>query len=184
MFEFIQEISEARIYKNGDTLKGKHAADIAKIAFLSIMMLEVLRNADLKYSKQYASSTLPDQGFTAMRPSASDLHNLLAILSNQDKYSDKIDTNLNISVPVLQLKRYLRDVASGHKDIALDRQLFKTLENNLQIHDSTLSNIRRNVADWQATTPGEKDTIIRLIKQLANSLSQQTDLYQHFKNSV
>ena len=184
MFDFIQEISEARLYRNGETLKGKTAEDIAKITFLTIMMLEILRTVDGSYTKKYAADTLPFQNFTAMRPSATDLHNLLSVLAEQDKYAGKIAVNHEISVPELQIRRWLRDIENGKKDVSLDRQLFLKLETYFRIKDSTLRNIRRDVADWSIASHSEKEAAINLIKQMANRLSQQSDLYQHFKNSV
>ena len=199
MLEFIQEISEARLYKNGDTLKGKSINDVAKITFLNIMILEIMRTIKPEYAKQYASNTFPYQHFSSMRTSASDLHNLLVVIDNQDKFQDKLTTNkkysstwpftqssmsYTITLPELQIKRYLRDIQSGTKNISQDRQLFKTLEDNFHISDSNLKNIRRNVADWKLASPVEKETTIIAIKQLANNLNQQNDLYQYFKNLV
>lgn len=184
MLEFIQEISEARLFKDSDTLKGKTAKDLTKITFLTIMMLEILRTADSKYAKQYASNTNSSNNFSAMNPGRTDLHNLLVVLTHQDKFSDKIETDSNIFVPLIQVKHYLNNVADGHKDIGVDRRLFKKLEDSLLIKDNNLKNIRREVADWLQTSQFEKDIILTTIKQLANSLAQQNDIYQHFKNSV
>lgn len=184
MFDFIQEIAEARLYRNGETLKGKSAEDVAKITFLSILMLEILRFVDKGYSKKYAADSLPFQNFTAMRPSATDLHNLLSVLAEQDKYASKITVNHNISVPELQIRRWLRDIENSKKDVPLDRQLFLKLETFFQIKDSSLRNIRRHVADWGISSHSEREATINLIKQMANQLTQQSDLYQHFKTSV
>ena len=54
MLDFINEISESRIYRNADGLKGKTAEDIARIAFLTVMMLEVLRFHSKASAKSYA----------------------------------------------------------------------------------------------------------------------------------
>lgn len=184
MLEFIQEISEARLFKNSDTLKGKTAKDLTRITFLTIMMLEILRTADSKYAKQYASNTISSNNFSAMNPGKTDLHNLLAVLTHQDKFSNKIETDSNIFVPMIQLRHYLNNVVDGRKDVSVDRILFKKLEDSLLIKDNNLKNIRREVADWAQTSQYEKDIILTTIKQLANSLAQQNDIYQHFKNSV
>jgi hypothetical protein len=181
MLEFIQEIAEARIYKNGETLKGKTVEDLAKITFLTIMMLEILRHGDSRIASKYANDTQPFQTFNSMRTSASDLHNLCVVMSNQEKFKDKISTNSKISLPELQTRRYLKDVANGRKEIALDRSYFKKLEDYLQIKDNSLKNIRRNVADWELNSQSDRNSTINIIKQLANSLSQQNDLYQLFK---
>lgn len=199
MLEFIQEIAEARIYKNGETLKGKTIEDIAKITFLTIMMLEIIRCKNPSVASSYANNTQPYQSFDSMRTSASDLHNLLVVIANQDKFQDKLASNKKysstwpftqstlphpITLPELQTRRYLKDVVNSRKEIALDRSYFKTLEDYLQIKDSNLRNIRRNVADWGLNSQSDKNSTINIIKQLANSLSQQNDVYQLFKQLV
>lgn len=184
MFDFIQEINEARIYKNGDTLKGKTADDLAVGVFLMIMMLEILRNIDKDYAKKYAIQTIGYENFTSMRGSASDLHNLLAVLANQEDYKDKIETNSKINVPVLQLRRYLRDIENDRKDISLDRQLFLKLEQFLNIKNSSFRQIRRNVADWRLNSTAEKTLIRRNIKNYLNNYNQQTDILVYFRDQA
>jgi hypothetical protein len=61
--------------------------------------------------------------------------------------------------------------------------LFKKLEDGLLIKDNSLKHIRRAVADWDQTSKNEREVIYTTMKQLANSLAQQNDLYQYFKNS-
>lgn len=199
MFEFIQEISEARIYKDGNSLKGKSLDDLVNVTFLTIMMLEIMRFLDSKVASSYANSTQPYQDFTSMRTSATDLHNLLVVLSNQDKFHDKLslDTKYSsvwpftqtntvnrVTLPEYQTKRYLKDIIVNRKEVALDRSYFKSLEELLNIKDSKLKNIRRNVADWAMLDSSEKHWTITSICQLANQLSQQNDLYQVFKNHI
>jgi len=181
VFDFIQELTESRMFRNQSTLKGKSAETLASVAFLSVMMIEIMRVIDPNYARRYAKETLSYENFTAMRNSASDLHNILTVLNNQTDYEDKITANARISVPVLQLRRYLRDIENGRKDQALDRQLFKTLEDFLSIKNSVYKKIRRNVGDWQLNSEAEKTNIRRTIKNELNQLSLQLDILQHFK---
>jgi hypothetical protein len=184
MLEFINEIAESRMFRNADGLKNKSAEEIAKIAFLTVMMLEVLRTIDSTVAKNYAQKTLPFQNFQGMRTSATDLHNLLVALANQDEYEGKIKANHNINVPGLQFKRYLRDVDNGYKNIPMDRNFFLELERFFKLSDSNLKTIRRHVMDWHRTSDSEKIVVVRNIKQMANSLSQQNDLYQTFRTKT
>jgi hypothetical protein len=117
-----------------------------------------------------------------MRSSASDLHNLIAVLHNQDDFSEKIETDANISIPVLQLKRYLRDIENDRKDASLDRQFFMKLEQFLKISNSSYRQIRRNVADWRLNSDTEKELICRNIKNYLNNYNQQTDILTYFRN--
>lgn len=182
MFDFIQELTEARMFRNRDTLSGKRVEDLATVAFLSIMMIEIMRHIDPNYAKRYARETLSYENFTAMRSSASDLHNVLTVLNNQTDFEGKITPNSRIAVPVLQLRRYLRDLENGRKDRGLDRQLFKTLEDFLAVRNSVYKKIRRNVGDWDLNSEAEKKNIRRTIKNELNRISLQLDILQHFKS--
>jgi hypothetical protein len=181
---FLQELTEARMYRGSSTLQGKTADELAKVVFLMFMMLEILRKEDAGFAKKYAKQTLWHEKFSTMRTNASDLHNLLSVLSNQQDFSSKIATNANINVPALQIRRYLRDIDSGLKQQGVDRAFFKTLEEFLKISDSNLKEIRRAVADWRDAGATEKSTIRYKIKNLLHMTNQQNDLLIQFRTKL
>lgn len=181
---FLQELTESRLFKNRDTLYGKTAEDLAKYAYIMFMMLEVLRLEQFKWAKKYAVDTLVYENFDAMRTSATDLHNVLAVLNNQKEYEDKIDIDLNVSVPVFHIKRYLRDIQNHRKYPSQDRQFFMSLETFLKIHDSKLRQLRRDVGDWDQNSKADKAAIHKMIKNYISASSTgipvTSDLYTQF----
>ena len=181
-FSLLQELNEARLYRGADTLKGKSANDLAKVAYLMIMMLEIIRSEDSSFAKTYAQNTVSYDNFDAMRGNATDLHNVLVVLANQHKFENKIATNSNISVPSLQIKKYLRDIVAGRKEAGNDRQLFMKLENFFSISNSQYKNIRRSVGDWKDNSRSEKSTVRNEIKNIMVNFNQLSDLFLHFKN--
>lgn len=183
MLDFLHEISEARLFKNKDTLYGKSAEELATFAYLMIMMLEILRNTDKDYAKKYAINCLAYENFDGMRANASDLHNVLAVLNHQDKYEGKLTPNANISVPALQIKRYLRDIENGRKEPSTDRQLFMTVETYFKLKDSRLKQMRRDVGDWHLNSDAEKATIQKTIKNYMSTMTLSSDIFAHFKSS-
>jgi hypothetical protein len=184
MLDFIQELNEARLYRGASTLEGRSAEELAKITYMMIMMLEILRTEDPTFVKKYVEDTLGYENFESMRSTATDLHNLLAVLNKQDKYADRIRVNHNISVPVLQLKRYLRDITANQKDRGLDRTLFMKLENFFKISDSQVKQTRRFVGDWADVSPNEKATVRKQIKNFLQAYGQQNDLLIQFKRTI
>jgi hypothetical protein len=181
---FLQELAEARMYKNRDTLQGKTAEELAKGMFLMIMMLEILRKEDSSFAKRYSINTQWNQDFRSLRLQASDLHNIITVLSNQDQFADKIAVNKAISPPILQLKHYFRDIENDRKDRGWDRAFFKKLEEFLKINDSACREVRRAVADWHMNSDNEKHTVRYQIKNLLLPTNQQNDLLLHFKNKL
>jgi len=183
-FAFLQELTEARMYRGRDTLRGKTADELGRVAYLMIMMLEILRTEDKSFAKKYSLNTLGAANFVGLRNSASDLHNILAVLNNQGSYADRIITNSNISVPTLQIRRYLRDIENDRKQIGLDRSFFKKLDEYFKISDSSLKEIRRVAADWHYASSTEKGTIRRQIKNLLQATNHQNDLLIHFRTKL
>lgn len=182
--EFLEELNEARLFRGADTLKGKSAKDLAKIAYLMILMLEVLRRRDESWAKKYASDTMGYDNFNTMRNYATDLHNLLAVLGHQDKYEGKISVDSKISVPTLQLKRYLRDIQDGRTDRSQDRSLFKKLEDYFKISDSNLKQYRRVVGDWGLSSSDERNSILHRMRATMQSYGQYSDISRHFTDKV
>jgi hypothetical protein len=180
-FSFIKELTEARMFRNRDSLGSKTAADLAKISFLSLLALEIMRTLNPSYAKKYAIDTISYENFKSMRNNANDLYNLLSVLNNQTDYAGKIQSDPTVSIPALQIKRYLRDIENTRKDKSLDRQFFYKLESFLRITDSEYKELRRNVVDWNMNSSAEKRNVIRSIKHEMNKLSLQLDLLQQFK---
>lgn len=182
--EFLQELTEARLYRSRDTLKGKTAEELARATFLMIMMVEILRAEEPTWIKNYIVSTRWNEDFKAMLMQASDLHNLIAILHNQDKFEDKITVDKTISPPIFMLKTYFRNIENSRKDHGWDRSFFKKLEEFLKIKDGSLREVRRAVADWQLNSDTEKRTVRHQIKNLLLPTNQQNDLLLYFKDKL
>ena len=180
MVNFIQELTEGRVFKDGSTVRGKSAESIADLVFLMILTLEVIRHENKKLAKDYADQILKWQEFNSMKSSANDLYNLIAVLDNQDKYDVFIDTNRSIAIPKLQLFRYLRDLVRNTDSHNLDRQFLIALEDFLKV--SNYKSYRRTVGDWTIASPTERQNVVTMLKRELNSKASQTDIYQIFKS--
>ncbi len=183
-FAFLQELTEARMYRNTSTLSGKKATELAKVAFLMFMMLEILRHEDKSFAKRYSMDSIGYDSFGSLKGSATDLHNVLSVLANQSKYADKITTDFTIAVPTLQVRKYLRDIENDRKDRGWDRAFFKTLGEFLKITDSDLKEMRIWVADWLQASLTEKRKLRLQIKNLLQATNQQNDLLVHFRTKL
>jgi hypothetical protein len=183
-FSFLQEIAEARMYRNTTTLSGKKATELAKVAFLMVMMLEILRYEDKSFAKRYSVDSIGYDSFESLKGSATDLHNILAVLANQSKYANKITTDFNVAVPVLQIRKYLRDIENDRKDKGWDRAFFKTLSEFLKITDSDLKEMRIWVGDWLQASATEKRKLRLQIKNILQATNHQNDLLVHFRTKL
>jgi hypothetical protein len=183
-FSFLQELTEARMYRNTTTLSGKKATELAKVAFLMFMMLEILRHEDKSFAKRYSLDSMWYDNFASLKSSSTDLHNVLSVLANQSKYADKITTDFTIAVPTLQIRKYLRDIENDRKDRGWDRAFFKTLSEFLKITDADLKEMRIWVGDWLHASATEKRKLRLQIKNLLQATNHQNDLLVHFRTKL
>jgi hypothetical protein len=183
-FSFLQELTEARMYRNTTTLSGKKAKELAKVAFLMFMMLEILRYEDKSFAKRYSLDSMWYDNFASLKSSSTDLHNVLSVLANQSKYADKITTDFTIAVPILQIRKYLRDIENDRKDRGWDRAFFKTLSEFLKITDADLKEMRIWVGDWLQASATEKRKLRLQIKNLLQATNHQNDLLIHFRTKL
>jgi len=181
MLDFIQELTESRMYKGSDTLRGKTAKELARVTYLMILILEILRKEDNKFAQDYAQQTLAYDDFDHMRTNATDLHNLISVLTHQDKYANRIKEDKTISMPSLQTKRHLRDMIRGVYVKQMVLQYLLTVERFLKIDDSLLKQMRRQVGEWHVLSDREKREVQRKIKSILSSMNQWNDIYTHFK---
>ena len=115
-YEFLQSLSEARIFKRLDLLKGTSADDIAIMMLNMILALIIIWHEDNNKAKRYTQVMMQDPYFVGFKTTQTDLYNALVLLLRQEKYSNKIRTNYNISLPELRLKRVMRYLSQGRYD--------------------------------------------------------------------
>lgn len=177
-----QELKESRMFGNVDTLDGQKVSSLASMAYLMMLMLELKRKEKDSWSKKYAESTIKYNDFESMRLNGTDLHNILAVLNHTDVYDGRLDVDVKVSVPVLGLRRYFKDVRDGRHEPKLDRELFTRLESQLSIHDSQLKSLRREILDWSMTDDSEKDMVFAIIKRLLNKHAYRSDIAVYFNS--
>jgi len=156
-FEFIrEEITEARYIRTGADALGRDMTDVAESFFEQLLMLQQMRFENPAFAKKYAKDTLKFMNFSGIKPGATDLHNLASIVNNPNKYKGVTSSNNNIVFDELGTKRYLRDIASGRDNVAMDRTFLIKQQKNLGISSSFLKQARRVSADYGRSGTGER----------------------------
>lgn len=115
-FEFFDELSEARIFRNLSLVDGTSADDLAIIMINMFFALNFIWHEDKKSAVAYAQRVMRNPGFDGFRTTQTDMFNAIVLLLNQEQYSDKIVTNYNLTIPEFRIKRILRDMANGRMD--------------------------------------------------------------------
>lgn len=183
-FEFVKELSEAKLFKNPTKLKNVSVGQVADSFFNAILGLEILKYTDPKAAKKYAQQTLAYGNLNGWRSSGSDLHNMAHLLLNNRRYSDKLEFDRVITLPQLQFKTYMKNIALGKVDTSFDRKFLLNLQKNLGVQSAGLRSARRLISDWPRALTNEKQlAATRVYLGLQHDL-QQSDMWTPFTRTI
>ena len=182
-FEFVKELSEARVFRNPTNLPAVGIATVAENFFNAALALQIMRYENPKAAQAYAQRTLAG-GFDGWRSSGSDFNNMAQILINPDRYSDKLTIDRSVSVPNLQLKSWLRNMSQGREDAEYDRRFFLALQRQLGIKSPGLISARRVVADWTRSLSDERAQATAKVHRGLSRDLKQVDFFAPFARAA
>ena len=184
-FEFIrEEITEARYIRTAGDTVGRDMTDVGESFFEQLIMLQQMRFENPQFAKKYASDTLRFMNFTGVKPGGPDLHNLASIINNPDKYKG-VTSGGTVRFDELGFKRYLRDIASGRSNTAMDRTFLMRQQKNLGINSSFLKMARRASADYGRTSSGERSGLsARMINSQRQDGKFRSDISRQYNKTI
>ena len=179
-FEFLQELSEARLFRNPTRMAELYTSELADNFFQAVMALQILQETDPKAAQRYARATVSSGGLDGWRSSGSDLHNMAFILKNQDRYEGRLTKDRHVTLPYLGFMQYLRNMANGSDNPQYNRQFLLKLQNQLGIQNAALRSARRTVADWKHSLPDEhKVAATRIYRGMKHDL-RASDMFNQY----
>ena len=183
-YEFLQEITEARLFKFEKSFKGADVNEVAEILYITVLALQSVKFEDPSYAQKYARQTLGDGLFTGIKRSSTGLHNLISVIYNPDKYTTVIQHKDNPDLPETQLRSYLKYIAAGNYNENFDMRFLKNLEHFLNISNSSLRNVRRIAQQWKRASNSEKTTAATRLYFFMKSHSRTIDIMQVYMNMM
>ena len=178
MFDFIkQELVEARLFRFAENLHGRDAAGLGRLLFASLLTMEIMRHESPRQAVQYAQQSLVFNEFDHMRTGATDVANLIAVLSNQSRYEKEITANTRVSAPVLQIRTFLRTFTSTGYNQNEIRRFFIRLDEMLSVEGGEMHQARRIISDWEDATSTERHAAWSTLNRVFNSHGTQLDIY-------
>lgn len=174
---FIKELTEARALR---TQRGLNlsAEQVAENIYLSVLSLQAMRydSNTASQAADYARRTLQHQDFSNIRSTGTDLHNWVAVFSNPSRYEAQIGPVGRANMPVLQFKRYLRDVVKGKSDPNFEKQFLLSLERKLGVSNGQYSAMRRMLGDWNRLYGSERKASSTRLMQALRAKTPRSDL--------
>jgi hypothetical protein len=177
-YEFFEELSEARIFKNLNLVQGVKADDLAIMLLNMFFALNFIWHEDRNAAVKYAQGMMRDPNLNAFRTTQSDMFNTIALLLHQEKYSDRINTKYDITIPEYRIKRILRDMARGRVDEDDYHQLFLLMMRQIKGVTSDHQRIRRQLHLYDQMSTQDKIRNLRwLMLQFRVGKARYSDLY-------
>ena len=182
---FIKELLEGKALRTPHNIN-LSAEQVSENVYMNVLALQAMRHdpISMKAASDYAKRTLMNSGFDNIRATATDLHNWVAVLNQPDRYVDQIGSMGRASMPILQFKQYLRQVASGKTNPNFDKQFLMTLERNLGINNASYSSTRRLLSDWNRLYGSERKLGTTRLLQAIRAKSARSDLRGSFESFV
>jgi len=183
-FDFLQELSEARLFKNPTKMSEIFTSELADNFFNAMLAIQTLKKTDPRAAQRYAQQTLQSGSIDGWRSSGSDLHNMAYMIKNPDRYAGRMITDRHINLPYLQLMGYLRNTAAGREDSEYDRKFLLRLQKDLGIQSPGLKAARRLVADWDYAEPNDRRLAATKIHQTMKRELAASDMYAPYNKAV
>jgi len=175
---FIKDLYESKALRNQRGLGKMNAEEVAENVYMNILSLQAMRHdpSSMRLAQDYAKKTMMNSGFDNIRTSATDLHNWVAVLNQPERYIDTIGSVGRSTMPVMQLRQYLRHVASGKLNPNFDKQFLMQLERGLGIRNAQYSATRRLLSDWNRLYGSERKLGTTRLLQAIRAKSSRSDL--------
>ena len=171
--EFIKELHEARMTRNASGLKALTYTDCCERAYLTMLILEVLRRfpTTTAFAHGYAKNTSGYDSYKHFRMGGTDLYNFMYFIVGDSDAQNKLKDpgaaqkrREATQFPVMAFNRYVSNMARGFAVNKSDEQFFMRMESILKITNADYKAIRRNIFSFSViSTPVKKQTITRLL---------------------
>lgn len=182
-FEFLEELNEARLYRNLKDVKQVPVSRLADNFFTAVLAISLMRLLNAKAAQRYAAYTIQIGNVDKWRITDSDLHNLAYMLMHQGDFP-RIIKDRFATVPKLQFTQWLRNISHDKIDREYDRRFLLRLQKDMAIHDPTLRTCRRIIADWELSSPEEKKMAAGKVYQHLQHEMLQADLFILYQKSM
>jgi len=180
--KFIQELIESRMIRQLSQAEQFNLEQLTERLFEHLLALEILALVDARAARNYVSSIVNNLNFDGFRTTQRDLYNLLTLVYNADRYSDQINKNISITLPIFHIRRNLRTIADGRIDINDYNNMMMILQRQYHRIGPRQANLRREISEWSRQTRSQRWEIVQQLTMLMRERMLNSDLYYMISN--
>ena len=189
--DFIKELHEARLTRQGGALKTLTYTDCCERAYLTMLIMEVLRKFPntAAYAHGYAKKTSGHDNYNHFRMSSTDLYNFIYFIVGDKDALDKLKDPGAASImrkstqfPLMAFNRYVSKLKLGGAGLPQqDQQTFINIESALKITNSDYKAIRRNLFSFQSLSSNSKKQLVTRLLLAARAKLRNSDIIQYLE---
>ena len=189
--DFIKELHEARLTRQGGALKSLTYTDCCERAYLTMLIMEVLRKFPntAAYAHGYAKKTSGHDNYNHFRMSSTDLYNFIYFIVGDKDALDKLKDPGAASImrrstqfPLMAFNRYVSKLKMGGAGNAQqDQQTFINIESALKITNSDYKAVRRNVFSFSSLSSNSKKQLVTRLLLAARAKLRNSDIIQYLE---
>ena len=188
--DFIKELHEARLTRQGGAIKSLTYTDCCERAYLTMLILEVLRRFPntAPYAHGYGKKTADRDNYKHFRMSGTDLYNFVYFIVGDKEALDKLKDpgaatvmRKQVQFPLMAFNRYVTNLSSGRTSTATDQQTFINIETALKITNSDYKGIRRNVFSFSSISTSSKKALVTRLLLAARAKLRNSDIIQYLE---
>jgi hypothetical protein len=189
--QFLQELEEARMTRNGNNMKVLTYADCCERLYLTLLVLDLMSQVPLATSvvRDYCRKS-KDNDYQRFKISGTDLYNFVYFVNGDERAIGKLKdpgaakrSRANTSLPLQYLNAYLQNLSSGTRPSGTT-QFFVKLENILKISNTDYKTIRRNISDWNSLNVEKKKIYATKLIYAARAKLRSSDIIDDFEKFV
>lgn len=184
-FEFINQLSESKLFPSKSNIKKFSAEDLTELAVLNLCAIYILycipeyKNFAISYAKKTIGFGVKFDRWTT---GGTDLYVILhALMTDEYELADATQSKKFMSTLPLGeavLIRWLREMAAGRVTLSTHRALFIKMDFNFKIRNTSIRAIRRIVMDWATVGDHERKLATTRLLQFMRTRSPRSELLQ------
>ena len=191
MMDFIKDLQESRMTRQGDTVKRLTFADCCENMYLTLLALEILTQypKQIPMAKEYARRSKSVK-YDKFKIDSTDLYNFIYFINGDEVALGKLKdpgsarrTQSRTALPLKDIQNYLVNLSVG-RTAFVPQQMFIRIENGLNIRNAEYKELRRYLVNFSKRPDQAKKNIITKLMFALRSKLRNSDIIDIFSAFV
>ena len=194
VFDWLPTINESRLFRSSTAITRRNADDIKNLLVLYFSALTIMREEFETglFVQNYLTKTFArGMNFNNVTKSDNDLYWLIYVIKNQKydmldpKFENENKTELErISVPITQLRTYVKNSVKGTATVAVTRSFMMQLVRELRITNNDYKTVAIASSNWLNLNSSQRNIVATRLLFALKKHAMISEIYPEFEKFV